>query len=602
MTDETLFLHYIDAVDRGERPDIDKFCESAEDPEELRKTIECHDSLGTKLGRFKLIHELGSGGFGSVFLAHDPDLNRQVAIKVMSGKEWARNEARSLARLRHPNIVEVFEVNDEYLVMEYVRGKPIEPIGAPHDRLEILIQLADAVAYAHSEGVLSRDIKPDNVLVTEEGQVKLIDFSIAHIDSDDTDLNITHSLIASPAYLAPEQIESGETGASPRSDQFSLGVLAYEFLSGTHPFRAKNGGRKQVLDAIARCAPLSPSGLSRDLQNILLKTLELDPRRRYSDVAALRDDLSAALELRPVSVSRSNPLRILRRHKRAIALTSALLLAIFVPQIAQHFVRRGEIREMPLESPSQVERVLSALMTFSDERTKLHIQARLADVPATPEWAATAWRFQAITGSRTSIDLGRVYVPEGAQIERLDGFGSYSPVELSPFSPLPAGYYRCIGQEFRKIDRWDTAVTIEPVVPDMTGSSIINGVRATEPIIGEDGNVLVLTLDKAMEHARKKGGRLPRVAELVKMGVLDGPAEGEWISDYLETSDSLESRPVDMDNYYKYEFARERAGAENPRVGAFISGMMVRTNIPHSADGVEIPTACFRVVFPLDAE
>ena len=605
MSDDTLFIEYIDAMDRGEIPDLNALCERADNPGELRQSIEFHGSIGTRIGRFRVVEQIGKGGFGSVFLAHDPELGRRVAIKVMAGKDWARNEARSLARLRHPNIVEVFEIEDDYVVMEYIDGKSLTPTGPPQERLTTLIQLADAVAYSHKEGVLSRDIKPDNVLIDEKGNVKLIDFSIAHVEGDDTDLNITQSLVASPAYLAPEQIETEQTGASPATDQFSLGVLAYEYLTGTHPFRKVGSSRKQVLDAIALCAPVRPPGLARDLQNVLLKALEPEPKRRYESVDVFRDDLQAVLELRPVSVSKANPVRFMRRHKRLMALAVVLVLALTVPMIVQRIARLNALRTMPLETPFEVTSALSELQVLPDEEMSRRIQARLMEVPIDTEWAFPAWRFRIMTGIETKVKLGRVYAPEGAVFEQQVKPGVWEPIEFASDSPLGVGFFRSNGLEFRKVRLWDTPVHIGEPTVDKTGATLVNGILATDVLRNPDGTLVAMTLDEAMAYARKLGGRIPTAAELYQLKIREGPTIGEWITDFVPKSlvtDDSALGTFDVDYSYEYELAAIAidAGQEYPGLQELAMGNLVGINndygIPGS-EGTVTPSVCFRIVF-----
>ena len=607
MSDDTLFLDYVDAVDRGETPDIATYCAKAENPTALRENIKLHGSLGMRIGRFQVIEELGKGGFGSVFLALDPELGRQVAIKVMSGKEWARNEARSLARLRHPHIVEVYEIEDDFIVMEYINGKPLESTGPPHERLKTLIQLADAVAYAHGEGVLSRDIKPDNVLINREGDVKLIDFSIAHIDGDETDLNITTSLVASPAYLAPEQIESETTGASPHSDQFSLGIVAYEFLTGQHPFRQSRMTRSQLLNAISLCAPAKPPGLARDLQNVILKTLEPDPSKRYPTVDAFRDDLKAVLELRPVSVSRVNPLRVLRRYRKLITLIVALIFVATIPLVVRHMTRLNALRSMPLATSMEVEAALSELRSLPDERTAQRIQKRFDDASETDQWALAAWTFRQLTGKPTAINHGRVFAPAGAQFERQLETHVFEPIEYSDDVPFGTGYYRCNGQEFRKVSMWDPPIYIEEHPRDTSGAKIINGVFATDVILDEYCVPLSLTSDQALAYAAARGGRLPTIAELLRMKIQSGISSGEWTANCSPLSMQVNGQSVpnyghiDSDPFYHYKRAKADLELDplNPASVSLVGRMFLRKNPPFHKDSKAVgPTVCFRIVFP----
>lgn len=606
MTDETLFLEYIEAVDRGESPDIAEMCARADDPSGFQKVVELHGSLGASIGRFKLQEQLGKGGFGTVFLATDPKLGRQVAIKMMSGRDWARNEARSLARLRHPNIVEVYEVESDYIVMEFVKGSPLRPEGDMHSRLRVLIQVADALAYAHEEGVVSRDVKPDNVILKEDGTVKLIDFSIAHVEGDEADLNITQSLVVSPAYMAPEQIERGRTGASPQSDQFAFGVMAFEYLTGTHPFRKSETTREQVISAISRCTPPRPRGLTRDLDSVLFKALEKDPKRRYRSVRELRNDLQAVLEFRPVSVSGPSLVRFLRRWRTPLSWACGLLLLALMGLFLNRWVSLMQLRSMPLENAMEVENAITSLIDRPDRVMARRIQERLRSVPDSDAWAMIGWRFQLVTGLESPLQRGRVTLPEGALLEKRNNDGTFEPIELTTDVPLGAGYYRCAGQEFRKVIMWDTPITIIPRKVDDTGSQVINGVRCTDLIRDDEGDVLFVTLDEAMRYARESGGRLPTWQELEKIRAGGTDAVGEWIGDFLRVtfgkSTSITTHGwINMDNYFDYGLAQSafELGIEEAQPNYYTGGVIVRTNLEYINEETQelLPQIGFRIVF-----
>jgi tetratricopeptide (TPR) repeat protein len=282
-----------------------------------------------QLGRFTIQCELGRGGFSLVFLAHDPVLNRDVALKVPRPEvlitEGVRlrfdHEARAVARLTHPNLVPLFEVGEAgaiaYILSAYCpgptlaqllhkRGGPVAPCAAAR----MVEQLADAVHYAHTQGVLHRDIKPGNVLLeplpaaadaletSGAGEnlpfvPKLVDFGLAKLDEADRVDTRAGTALGTPGYMAPEQVEGRGAAMGPATDVYGLGVLLYESLTGARPFVGSND--TDTFRRILSEAPLRPTNrvpqLSRDLEAICLKCLEKNPDRRYLSAAQLADDL-----------------------------------------------------------------------------------------------------------------------------------------------------------------------------------------------------------------------------------------------------------------------------------------------------------------------
>jgi predicted Ser/Thr protein kinase len=210
---------------------------------------------GSRVGRFEISGILGSGAMGSVFLAHDPNIDRPVAIKTLrsdpAAGELAREiegrflkEARLAGRLQHPNIVTIYEAGEDrgiyYIAMEYVDGDALsraltsENRMSVTERIDVVRQVALALQHAHERGVLHRDIKPGNILVTRDGRVKVADFGIGKLLSGAGDMTRTGQMIGSPAYMSPEQIRGEKLDG--RSDFFSLGVVLYELLTGKRPF------------------------------------------------------------------------------------------------------------------------------------------------------------------------------------------------------------------------------------------------------------------------------------------------------------------------------------------------------------------------------
>lgn len=271
----------------------------------------------TYFGRYTIEKELGRGGMGVIYLAHDPFLDRQVAIKIASNlalrdqehmekfKKIFFNEARAAGKLTHPNIVAVYDAvveNDQYcLVMEYVNGGTLKPFCQikhllPFDQvLKVIFQCAKALDYAHQNGVIHRDIKPSNIMLTSKEQVKITDFGIAAIKGV-TDNTLPKGMMGSVSYVSPEHLK-GEAPIPP-SDIFALGIIMYELLTGIHPFAAETDAAILFKIANEDPQPLSEKGrdIPQPLESITMRALEKDPAKRYQSGLQLAADLSASFD------------------------------------------------------------------------------------------------------------------------------------------------------------------------------------------------------------------------------------------------------------------------------------------------------------------
>src|SRR6476646_3612117 len=260
-------------------------------------------------GRYRVISRVGSGGMADVYLAQDQLLGREVAVKVLHQHfaedqefvERFRREASSAAALSHPNIVGIFDRGEwngtYYIAMEYVAGRslksivresgPLEPAVA----IDIVIQILRAAQFAHKRGVIHRDLKPHNVILDEDGRVRVTDFGIARAGA--SDMTLTGSIMGTAQYLSPEQAQG--YSVSDSSDLYSVGVILYELLTGAVPFEGETAvaiAFKQV-----SATPRPPSELNvalpRSLDVVVLRALAKDPAERYANA----DELIAALEL-----------------------------------------------------------------------------------------------------------------------------------------------------------------------------------------------------------------------------------------------------------------------------------------------------------------
>jgi len=244
--------------------------------------------LGTRLGPYEILAPIGAGGMGEVYKARDTRLDRIVAIKQLKGQRSARfqQEAHAIAALNHPNICTLHDVGPDYLVMEYVEGKPLRGPLRVEEAVKLALQIAGALEEAHGSGILHRDLKPGNILVTVKGAAKLLDFGLAKLmtDSDrDVTKTIEGTVLGTAAYMAPEQAEGKPL--DERSDVFSFGAVLYEMLSGNRAF----GGNSTagVISAVLRDDP-SPLQAPAELQRIVRKCLAKQPNDRFPNMGELR--------------------------------------------------------------------------------------------------------------------------------------------------------------------------------------------------------------------------------------------------------------------------------------------------------------------------
>jgi eukaryotic-like serine/threonine-protein kinase len=213
---------------------------------------------GARLGPYDVLEKLGEGGMGQVFKARDTRLERFVANKQSAtefGDRFER-EARAVAALNHPNICQVYDVGPDYFVMEFLEGRPLTPVEGTRKVLDLAVQIADGMAAAHAAGIVHRDLKPDNILVTPDGRVKILDFGIARAVETDaghqhtrTVLTDAGSAIGTVHYMSPEQAR-GLATIGPQSDQFSFGLILYELISGHQAFARESSA--ETLTAIIR--------------------------------------------------------------------------------------------------------------------------------------------------------------------------------------------------------------------------------------------------------------------------------------------------------------------------------------------------------------
>ncbi len=276
--------------------------------------------------RYEIIRSIGEGGMANVYLALDTILDRRVAVKVLRGdlandEKFVRRfqrEAISASSLSHPNIVEMYDVGEDdgnyFIVMEYVEGKSLKSLIKKRggltlpEVLDIMLQLTDGIACAHNSYIIHRDIKPQNILVLDDGRVKITDFGIAQALKRG-ELTETNSVMGSVHYLPPEQANG--TGTTIKSDIYSLGIVMFELLTGKVPFKGENA----VEIAIKQMKEPMPDihaykdGIPQSIENIILKATAKNPKNRYDSVLEMQEDIKTAL-----SKEREDEKRIVFRY------------------------------------------------------------------------------------------------------------------------------------------------------------------------------------------------------------------------------------------------------------------------------------------------
>jgi serine/threonine protein kinase/tetratricopeptide (TPR) repeat protein len=383
-------------------------------PRDLFPDSEEEPVAGRKFGAYQLIREIGRGGLGAVYLAAraDDQYRKQVAIKVIRrGLDTDdiirrfRNERQILAQLDHPNIARLIDggTTDDglpYFVMEYVNGEPINAYCDANalpatERLALFRKVCTAVTYAHQNLVIHRDLKPSNILVTQEGEPKLLDFGIAKLLGTGDELftqTIPALRVMTPEYASPEQVKGGAIMTT--SDVYSLGVLLYELLTGQRPYRLKTRTPEEIARAITEQEPERPSTaiakgdgnskleirnskpLRGDLDNIVLMAMRKEPARRYSSVGQFSEDIRRHLEGLPV-VARKDTWnyrtgKFIQRNKIGLAASAVVALALIGGLAAALWEANAARRERDVANAERLKAMrinefLQQMLSFSNQ-------------------------------------------------------------------------------------------------------------------------------------------------------------------------------------------------------------------------------------------
>lgn len=302
-----------------------------------------------KYGRYEIVEELGRGTMGVVYQAHDPEIDRMVALKVLLPERVVSQdyvlrflrEAKAIGRISHPNIVTVYDVGQDhgtiFIAMEYLEGRPLNEVIkgrtlSIEETVGMCAQVAEALGYAHRQGITHRDIKPSNIILTPDNRIKLTDFGIARIEDPDAALQTqAGDILGTPVYMAPEQVMGQK--ADGRTDLYALGVIAYEMVVGKRPFGG--GNIAAIFRSITHESPVDPMNMgsldNRALADLILKSLSKDPDNRFqtgeSMAAALNGCLDESTQLLPEAANSGQKTRSSGKVGLAIGICCVCLAA-----------------------------------------------------------------------------------------------------------------------------------------------------------------------------------------------------------------------------------------------------------------------------------
>jgi predicted Ser/Thr protein kinase len=362
---------------------------------------------GDRLGKFVILNELGRGSMGVVYETYQEDLKRKVALKILPANialnakqvKRFRREAESMARLTHDNIVQIHEVGEidgtHYFAMEMVDGQPLgEQLGRDRDSIReaarLVMDAALGLAHAHEHGVIHRDIKPGNLLVSREGRIVVTDFGLARL-TDSASLTSTDAIVGTPKYMSPEQILPGTKPIDGRTDVYSLGATLYEITTGQPPFDEPSV--QAFIRAILEQRPSSPRRHNRqvphDLATIVMRCLEKNPEERYASAKDLAEDLRLFLAGERIHAKPKGALALgletLRRHRLIASLSVvavvALVLVLWLGGEAAKAARGRQISE-ELTRIQKLENLDTAVADVEALRDKFPNEQSIRDVRA----------------------------------------------------------------------------------------------------------------------------------------------------------------------------------------------------------------------------
>ena len=352
---------------------------------------------GIQIGDYRLIEQIGSGGMGVIYKAHQLSLDRLVALKMINREQTDRErfqiEAEAIAALTHSNIVQVFEIGEHegrsFFSMQLIEGCNLKDFRKRNkvsttEAASITQLIARAVHYAHQRGILHRDLKPANVLMDPDGQPHITDFGLAKHLERDKDLTVSGAIIGTPAYMAPEQAAGQAKNLTMATDVYGLGAILYALLTGQAPFSGESS--LEIIRKVVDQPPSSPRihnrEVGRDLETICLKCLEKAPELRYASAAELADDLQLYLSGQPVNARPVPQLervwRLCVRNPIVSALTVAVVLLLISTSVTAIFLAISERNARVMSEKGEREK-LSLQLDIEQEKRKKQNALQLAD-------------------------------------------------------------------------------------------------------------------------------------------------------------------------------------------------------------------------------
>lgn len=575
---------------------------------------------GERIGAYELVREIGRGGMGAVYLARraDHEYHKEVAIKLLKrGTDTDevlrrfRGEREILARLEHPNIARLLDGGTTqdglpYFVMEYVPGARITDFCfannlSIHDRIHLFLKVCGALQFAHQNLVVHRDIKPANILVTPDGEPKLLDFGIAKLlDPTDAPVDITVSerQRLTPAYASPEQVRAEPI--TTVSDVYALGALLYELLAGRgpHRFTKAHPSLTELLHVIADQEPARPSSIATDahrrnrlrgdLDRILLKALRKDPAERYRGVGSFAEDLRRYLDGLPVGARPATfgyrAGKFLRRNKSGVAIAAVLMLGAIAGSV------------MILVSARQAEHQAQLAKRHFDDVRQLansflfEFHNAIATLPG-----ATAARQLVVSRALEYLDkLSREASGETAlQLELAEAYLKIGDVQGKPYTPN-------LGDSAGAVRSYSKAAEI---VSPLAAADDKSNVRSTI-----DARRLLSTAYISLAAVQARLNELELASEnntrALKIGeqlLADDPANGdEWrrlvLACHLGLGDAIQAG-----NHQRRDPALYRAAAEHYRRGLPFAEQLAAANPKSVPDLVRLAKACARLAGMLPA-
>jgi len=437
---DVIYTEFVAREERGEAVNIETFLDRFPAwREALRRQFELHRVVAApqaasddahRVGPYRIVERVASGGGGVVYKARHERLGRMVALKRLLGgvrdrddeRRRLQREAETIAHLEHPHVVRLYELGDAdapspYLVMEWVDGGSLaqrieRELSTPRESAQLIEAVARAVHAAHGRGVLHRDLKPSNILLTRDGVPKVADFGLAKRVDGDGDATRTGEMVGTPRYASPEQL-AGRGPLTPAADVHALGAVLYHLLAGRPPFLAENA--LETARLVATAEPVSPRrirpGVPRDLETICLRCLEKDPDRRYASAEALADDLARFARGEPIHARPIGPAERLakwaRRRPAAAALLGVIVAAgVAVSGLTVWYV--GHLRQATDEAQAQ-RREAEAQRALAEQR--LRFAQRTAYTAAVGQ-AGALWRSDPDLGLALLQDAARCPPPQ----------------------------------------------------------------------------------------------------------------------------------------------------------------------------------------------